>query len=214
MGCASLANAVILRAIYDLFCAAGDYQSGSPTRIEKMEAIRFLTDETGPHAASRERWCASADRDPDSLRAVVVAFLNGDEALTAFAPPARGSRAQAHLDQAIAEARALYVEMLDLDGRALAGWRKAAEQRAQQSRMRKAREAAKQARNGRSPEALVMKALGDGPKTAREIGFFLDGALDATAIYAVLNDLVARGQVAKDGSAFAAASNELSQTVV
>lgn len=210
MGCGDLANAVILRAIHDLFCSATDYQASTPSRSEKMDAIRFLTDATGPHAASREHWCLAADKDPDALRDIVTAFLEGDDKLTAFAPPVRGNLGQDQRDEAVAESRAMFAETTQPD----TAWREAAELRARQAknrkpddearlrRVREVRKAAREARNGRSATSLVCNALEDGPKTAREIGFQIDGCLNPTTIYETLGRLAKRGRVTKDGATY------------
>lgn len=129
-----LALQVLNRAIQDLFCMAEDYQAHTPSKSEKLEAIRFFTDESGSWASSREHWCLAADQDPDAMRESVLAFLKGDDRLVKHVPPVRGID---HLMRAVAETREIYRAHVEDRDSAMARWRAAAEQRRRNAERRR-----------------------------------------------------------------------------
>lgn len=67
---AAFINAVILRAVTDLF-------SSSMDRTSRLEAVAFLTASQGAWAESREHLCWLVDLDPDLLRVRILEILDG-----------------------------------------------------------------------------------------------------------------------------------------
>lgn len=67
---AALVNAIILKAVSDLFSSASDETSRS-------EARTFLTARSGPWAANLEHLCWLVDLDPDVLRERILDILEG-----------------------------------------------------------------------------------------------------------------------------------------
>ena len=74
---AALVNAIILKAVADLFSSASDETSRS-------EAFTFLTARTGPWATHREHLCWLVDLDPDVLRERILDILEGRRDLDQF----------------------------------------------------------------------------------------------------------------------------------
>ncbi len=74
---AALVNAIILKAVADLFSSASDETSRS-------EAFTFLTARTGTWAAHREHLCWLVDLDPEVLRERLMDILEGRRDLDQF----------------------------------------------------------------------------------------------------------------------------------
>lgn len=81
---AALVNAIILKAVADLFSSASDETSRS-------EAFSFLTARTGPWAAHREHLCWLVDLDPDVLRERMMDILEGRRDLDSFSRRGAGN---------------------------------------------------------------------------------------------------------------------------
>jgi hypothetical protein len=73
-----LYSAVVYGALEDLFFPRADI----PSQIERnrLEALSFLTDTSGPWHRSRCQICAIIDIDPDRLRTKIIDFLDGTTA--------------------------------------------------------------------------------------------------------------------------------------
>lgn len=135
-----LARHVVLRAINDLFAPhkgpSAEFD-GLPTEKEKVETIRFLTDEEGAFARSREDWCIMADQEPDAVRKQVIAFLMGDDELRQHVFKPRGTRGREAMDRAIIESRAIYARLVTERETSHAAWRRAAELRREEADARR-----------------------------------------------------------------------------
>lgn len=68
---AALVNAVILKAVTDLF-------SANVPETDRADAFAFLTNDTGSWAESRAHLCWLVDLDPDLMRARIWDILNGN----------------------------------------------------------------------------------------------------------------------------------------
>lgn len=100
----ALYNAVLARAVTDLLAET----AVALTDKDRFEAMRFLTDAEGPWARSREDICTILDRDPDEVRASIIAILEGG-----VAPSVRGAggaRRRELKPDSVARARALWLE--------------------------------------------------------------------------------------------------------
>jgi len=74
---AALVNAIILKAVADLFSSASD-------KTSRAEAYTFLTARSGPWADWREHYCWLVDLDPDVLRERILDILEGRRDLDQF----------------------------------------------------------------------------------------------------------------------------------
>jgi DNA-binding Lrp family transcriptional regulator len=124
----ALAEAVLRQAVQDLFVKAAATASGAsdanPTSDGKLEAVRFLADQSGAFAESRAFWCLAAGKNPDRLRQTIIAVLEGDDRLLDAYPGSKFDRVAA-----ITETRALYrARKLEVEGAKVA-WLEAAERR-------------------------------------------------------------------------------------
>ena len=104
----ALAEAVLRQAVTDLFIKSAAQRSGAtdanPTEDNKLEALKFLTDESGAFAESRAFWCECVGRNPDHLRKTIIALLEGDDRLLDLYPGGKFDRAAA-----LEETRAIYL---------------------------------------------------------------------------------------------------------
>lgn len=124
----ALASAVLRQAVQDLFVKAAATASGAsdanPTFDGKLEAVRFLTDQSGAFAESRAFWCLAAGKNPDRLRQTIIALLEGDDCLVDFYPGSKFDRVVA-----ITETRDLYQTRKRDTESAKAAWLAAAQRR-------------------------------------------------------------------------------------
>lgn len=95
---AALVNAIILKAVADLFSSASDETSRS-------EAYTFLTARNGPWAAHREHLCWLVDLDPDVLRERVMDILEGRRDLESFNRRGVGNLSAEHGRRFLAQER-------------------------------------------------------------------------------------------------------------
>ena len=96
---AAFINAVILRAVSDLFSSSTDDASRS-------EALAFLTAKKGAWAENREHLCWLVDLDPDLLRERILDFLEGRRDLASFHRRGIGNLSAEHGRKFVAQERA------------------------------------------------------------------------------------------------------------
>lgn len=126
----ALAEAVLRQAVQDLFIKSTVHRSGAtdanPTADNKLETLKFLTDESGAFAESRAFWCERVGKNPDHLRKTIIALLEGDDRLLDLYPGGKFDRAAA-----LEETRALYLARKREIETAKARWLDAAHRRKQ-----------------------------------------------------------------------------------
>ena len=96
---AALVNAIILKAVSDLFSSASD-------ETIQSEAYTFLTARTGPWAAQREHLCWLVDLDPDVLRERILDILEGRRDLDSIHRRGSGNLSSEHGRQFMERERA------------------------------------------------------------------------------------------------------------
>ncbi|MET4130030.1 hypothetical protein [Roseovarius sp. MBR-6] len=182
-----LASAVLNRAILDLFAAISNTGSDAqPGEQDVKENLRFLTDTSGPWAASRKAWCDVVDIDAGEMRLKVLAFLDGDDTLTAHARLFGGNTVSV-MQRSVEYTRA--------------AWRNLCAERAAPTPGPIRRPPPPRSRVAVLKETLrdrILESLKGGPRSIREILFDIDGEADTCTIRARLNELMAEGIVERD----------------
>lgn len=181
----ALASAVLRQAVQDLFVKSAVQVSGAtdanPTAANKIEVIRFLTDESGAFAESRAFWCHIAGKNPDHLRKTIIALLEGDDRILEMYPGGKFDRVAA-----LAETRDLYLARKKETETAQARWLEATQRRKQNLERHRQLEAIRREKAERRAEMLkwqggrksafegeiarLLDALKDGPRTITQIG--------------------------------------------
>lgn len=186
--------AILSRAVLDLFGPIVTVGTPDDQRNIRMEALRFLTDETGSWAARRSELCGLVDIDEAAMRKTVIRTLNGEQTLHAYRDwitnldGARSLWAEHKAD--LAQAHSARVK-------AKATARARRDERA--ALMRELTAAAeKKYQLTTGAQDTLLDILRDGPRTIREIGFALDGELESTTIRKHLDILIEEGRVERD----------------
>ncbi|MCU0827075.1 MAG: hypothetical protein MUE52_06645 [Tabrizicola sp.] len=225
----ALASAVLRQAVQDLFVKAAATASGAsdanPTSDGKLEAVRFLTDQSGAFAESRAFWCLAAGKNPDRLRQTIIALLEGDDCLVDFYPGSKFDRVVA-----ITETRDLYQERKRATEGAQARWLEAAQRRKANLERSRQLEAIRREKAERRAEMLqwqqgrasaldaeiarVVDALKDGPCTIGQVCNAV--ALTYGPARTRLEEAARRGLVERAGKGVwrLTASDEVGNTVV
>lgn len=186
----ALAAAVLRQAVADLFRPAANTarssSDGNPALADKESCIAFLTDTRGAWAESRRHWSIWAGKDPDKLRASVVAFLEGDDRLVDTFKVFYGTADRlAVFESSVAESRRLYAERTRKTADARAAWLDANRRRklnldrqrhldAIRREKAERRESMRQWQDGRRSAyeaeiARIVYALKDGPRTITQV---------------------------------------------
>lgn len=190
-----LALAVVMRAFLDLFIAATTTASssdGNPSRTEKLDTIRFLTNSGGPYARMREFWCEAASIDPDRVQSQARALLEGDDELaTAFVGDTlNATNRLAYVAKNLAESRALYLEYRNMKPRP----------RTQRTPRAAPRHGTTIAQS--RIKELVEQALTYQGRTVRQLNFDLDGEATDDRVRRALGELIDEGRCVKQGPVY------------
>lgn len=221
----NLAVAIVAQAYRDLFLGQIVGEVEPAARMARVEAMAFLTDPEGPWARSRERICAAFDFNPDVVRQQTIRWLEGEP----VPPFAYGRKKQP--PEGVETARALWEEQKAVAARraqqqvaraqekkrqrilAAGAQIKQASDALQSARLRAANAhhvASILSRSTPGPKSMqaaciekVISVLADGPKSARDLFFALDGEHSPESIRTTLVMLNAT----RDGNLFSLPAN-------